>query len=137
MSKLTALAAPVVAVLLPVAGCTTGALTTCARRCESPVDWRVDYAAAADAANTRWWEQFEDPVLNQLIDTALRENKDVRIAAARVEEFAARVDVSRSGFYPQLGYERAGQSQSQASREVFGGDPARTRPHVQRLQRHR
>ncbi len=90
---------------------------------DSPEDWRVDYAAAADVANTRWWEQFDDPVLNQLIDTALRENKDVRIAAARVEEFAARVDISRSGFYPQIGY--GGQaSRNQASRENFGGVPS-------------
>jgi multidrug efflux system outer membrane protein len=89
---------------------------------ESPVDWRVDYAAAANAANTLWWEQFDDPVLNQLIDTALRENKDVRIAAARVEEFAARLDVSRSGFYPQLGYNGQA-SNNRASRDSFGGVP--------------
>jgi multidrug efflux system outer membrane protein len=89
----------------------------------SPETWRIDYAAAADVANTRWWEQFGDPALNQLIDTALRENKDVRIAAARVEEFAARLDITRSGFYPQIGY--GGQaSRNQASRDVFGGVPA-------------
>lgn len=90
---------------------------------ESPEDWRVDYAAAAGVANTLWWEQFEDPVLNQLIDTALRENKDLRIAAARVEEFAARLDVSRSGFYPQIGYNGQA-SRNQASRENFGGVPS-------------
>ena len=90
---------------------------------ESPVDWRVDYAAAAGTANTLWWEQFGDPVLNQLIDTALRENKDVRIAAARVEEFAARLDVSRSGFYPQLGYNGQA-SNNRASRDSFGGVPS-------------
>jgi len=89
---------------------------------ESPENWRVDYAAAADTANTRWWEQFNDPVLNQLIDTALRENKDVRIAAARVEEFAARVDIARSGFFPQVGYNGQA-SRNQASRENFGGVP--------------
>jgi multidrug efflux system outer membrane protein len=90
---------------------------------DSPVDWRVDYAAAAEVANTRWWQQFDDPILNQLIDTALRENKDVRIAAARVEEFAARLDISRSGFYPQIGY--GGQaSRNQASRKAFGGVPS-------------
>ena len=90
---------------------------------DSPAVWRIDYAAAADAVNTRWWEQFEDPVLDQLIDTALRENRDVRIAAARVEEFSARVDVSRSGFYPQIGYNGQA-SRNQASRENFGGIPS-------------
>ncbi|MDH3931697.1 MAG: TolC family protein, partial [Chromatiales bacterium] len=108
--------------LLSLVGCTQGP-DYVRPAVESPVDWRVDYAAAADAANTRWWEQFDDPVLNQLIDTALRENKDVRIAAARVEEFAARLDVSRSGFYPQIGYNGQA-SRNQASRENFGGIPS-------------
>ena len=30
--------------------------------------WRVDYPQAAEVANTRWWEQFGDPVLDELID---------------------------------------------------------------------
>jgi len=110
--------------LLSLFGCTQGP-DYVRPAVESPVDWRVDYAAAADAVNTRWWEQFEDPVLNQLIDTALRENKDVRIAAARVEEFAARLDVSRSGFYPQIGYNGQA-SNNRASRDDFGGVPSGT-----------
>ena len=54
---------------------------------ESPTTWRIDYPMAAGVANTRWWEQFGDPVLNDLVDSALRENRDVRIAAARVDQF--------------------------------------------------
>jgi multidrug efflux system outer membrane protein len=41
----------------------------------------------AEVANTKWWEQFGDPVLNDLVESALRENRDVRIAAARVDQF--------------------------------------------------
>jgi multidrug efflux system outer membrane protein len=109
--------------LLSLSGCTMVGPDYVRPAVDSPEDWRVDYAAAADVANTRWWEQFDDPVLTQLIDTALRENKDVRIAAARVEEFAARVDISRSGFYPQIGYNGQA-SRNQASREAFGGVPS-------------
>jgi len=90
---------------------------------QAPQSWRIDYPAAADAANVRWWEQFGDPVLDRLIDTALRENKDVRIAAARIEEFAARVDLARAGFYPQIGY-NAQADRTRGSREAFGGIPA-------------
>ena len=54
---------------------------------EMPQNWRVDYARAADVVNTAWWQQFNDPVLNSLVDDALRENLDVRIAAQRVEQF--------------------------------------------------
>jgi multidrug efflux system outer membrane protein len=109
-------------VLLSQFGCTVGP-DYVRPQVDSPEQWRVDYAAAAAVANTRWWEQFNDPVLNDLIDTALRENKDVRIAAARVEEFAARVDIARSGFFPQIGYNGQA-SRNRASRESFGGIPA-------------
>jgi multidrug efflux system outer membrane protein len=86
---------------------------------DNPDAWRVDYKDAADTANTRWWELFDDPVLNQLIDTALKENKDVRIAAARVEEFAARVDIFRAGYFPQIGYDGEA-TRNRVSREVYG-----------------
>jgi multidrug efflux system outer membrane protein len=87
---------------------------------DNPYAWRVDFKDAADTANTRWWKLFDDPVLDQLIDTALIENKDVRIAAARVEEFAARVDIFRSGYFPQIGYDGEA-TRNRASREVYGG----------------
>jgi len=112
-------------VLLSVSACTAVGPDYVRPEIDSPDAWRVDYAAAADVANTRWWEQFDDPVLTQLIGIALRENKDVRIAAARVEEFAARLDITRSGFYPQIGYNGQA-SRNQASREVFGGVPSGT-----------
>jgi multidrug efflux system outer membrane protein len=111
--------------------CTTGLLLATLLGCsvgpdyvrppvDSPAHWRIDYPAAAEVSNTRWWQQFGDPVLNQLIDTALRENKDVRIAAARVLEFAARVEITRSGYFPQIGYQ-GDASRNQASRDAFGG----------------
>jgi multidrug efflux system outer membrane protein len=85
-----------------------------------PAAWRIDYVAAADAANTRWWEQFGDPVLNELIESALRENRDVRIAAARVDQFLGALTSTRSQLYPQVGY-GADASRNRASRE---GRPA-------------
>jgi len=64
----------------------------------------LDYPTASDLVNTAWWEQFQDPVLNELIKCALNENKDVRVAAARVEEFAGRLQAVKSGFYPDVNY---------------------------------
>ena len=71
---------------------------------DAPTAWRIEYVTAAEVANTRWWEQFGDPVLNELVDSALRENLDVRIAAARVDQFIGALTSTRSQFYPQLGY---------------------------------
>jgi len=70
----------------------------------APTAWRIDYGTAVDVANTRWWEQFGDPVLNELVETALRQNLDVRIAAARVDQFIGALTATRSQLYPQLGY---------------------------------
>ncbi|UCE90688.1 MAG: efflux transporter outer membrane subunit [Pseudomonadota bacterium] len=75
---------------------------------ESPNAWRFVDADARDTANIRWWEQFDDPVLDDLINSALQENLDVRIAAARIEEFVGRLRSTRSGFFPQFGYDARG-----------------------------
>ncbi len=70
----------------------------------APVAWRIDYPKAAEVANAKWWEKFGDPELNGLIETALRDNHDVRIAAARVEQFMGQLVATRSQLFPQLGY---------------------------------
>ena len=94
--------------LLPVA-LVTLLLSACAigpdyRRpaISSPGSWRVEEPEARDLTDTTWWEQFKDPVLNDLILIALRENKDVKIAAGRVEEFMGRYAVTRSAQFPQM-----------------------------------
>jgi outer membrane protein, multidrug efflux system len=46
-----------------------------------PPSFRFEYQDVADVANAAWWEQFQDPVLNELIATALAENRDVKIAS--------------------------------------------------------
>src|SRR4029453_9319321 len=44
---------------------------------------------ARSLADLPWWELFDDPVLQALIDEALRNGFDARLAAARVEEAPA------------------------------------------------
>lgn len=70
---------------------------------DTPQTWRFEDKEAKDLANTAWWEQVGDPVLNDLIRTALRENKDVKIAAARVEQFAGLYGTTRAALFPQVG----------------------------------
>jgi multidrug efflux system outer membrane protein len=71
---------------------------------EMPTSWRIDVEQGAELANLRWWQQFQDPVLDTLIETALRENYDLRIAAARVEQYLGQLSTTRAQFFPQLGY---------------------------------
>ncbi len=48
-----------------------------------------------------WWQVFKDPVLNNLIDTAYRENLNLRIAGVRVLEARAQLGVATGQLYPQ------------------------------------
>jgi multidrug efflux system outer membrane protein len=84
-------------------GCTVGP-DYVRPQAEPPPAWRIDYPQAADVANTRWWEAFGDPVLTALVETALRENRDLAIAAARVDAFIGQLVSVRAQFYPQLSY---------------------------------
>jgi multidrug efflux system outer membrane protein len=70
---------------------------------ETPTSWRFEEKKTKEVANTAWWEQFDDPVLNELIQIALKENKDAKIAAARVEEFMGRYRTTRASLLPQVG----------------------------------
>jgi multidrug efflux system outer membrane protein len=87
---------------------------------DAPAAFRFEPRDVADTANTAWWKQFGDPVLDQLIDAALANNLNVRVAAANVEQAAAIFTQTRSGLFPQVGYsgagERARTSESGATR---------------------
>jgi len=70
---------------------------------DTPASWRFEEKEVWDLANTAWWRQFNDPVLNQLVSTALQENKDLRIATARIEEFFGRYFSTRGDQFPLAG----------------------------------
>ncbi|MEQ8773095.1 MAG: TolC family protein, partial [Erythrobacter sp.] len=57
---------------------------------------------ARSAANTAWFELYDDPELRPLIEEALEDNLDLQQAFARIEEVRARLLVARSGFFPRI-----------------------------------
>src|SRR6266705_3265629 len=57
-------------------------------------------AAAASLGNEKWWDVYQDPVLADLIHTALQQNYDVRIAASRVLEAQAQLGITRANQFP-------------------------------------
>jgi len=61
-------------------------------------------APAPTLADRPWWEIFDDPALQKLIDEALQTGYDPQLAAWRVEEARARAGIARSEFFPQIGY---------------------------------
>lgn len=50
---------------------------------------------------TFWWHLFDDPVLNQLVETARKENPTLRIAGLRILQSRASLGIAGSALYPQ------------------------------------
>jgi multidrug efflux system outer membrane protein len=59
-------------------------------------------AQAASYADLPWWQVFQDPQLQELIRTALKQNYDLQIATERINQARAQVAVTRSGLLPQV-----------------------------------
>ena len=92
---------PVVIVVL--AGCAVG--PNYKRPAVSvPTDYRAAMptptAPASSLGNENWWQVYQDPVLLQLIHTALQQDYDVRIAATRVLEAQAQLGITRADQFP-------------------------------------
>ena len=78
---------------------------------QTPPAYRGDEApiGAKSLADLPWWDVFQDPALEELIDQTLTNNYDLRIAASRVEQARYFVGVTRADMMPQLGYEGSAQ----------------------------
>jgi multidrug efflux system outer membrane protein len=70
--------------------------------------------AAGDAASlgdSGWWEVYPDPDLQALLATAIKNNYDVKIAVARIDEARAQFGSTRLNYLPQVSVDaRAGRA---------------------------
>jgi multidrug efflux system outer membrane protein len=63
---------------------------------------RAGVFLADTSANLVWFDLLRDPELRKLVETALRQNRDVRVAIATINEFRALYGVARGDFFPQI-----------------------------------
>jgi len=90
--------------LLFLSGCTVGPKYK-KPSFQPPATFYTDQqATSTSAADLAWWEIFKDPVLQALIKEAFDKNYDLRLAYSRVEQQQALLGVTRSQYYPQVGY---------------------------------
>lgn len=66
-------------------------------------------AAPATLASDAWWEGFNDPALNGLVEEALRNNRDLQSAIALVRKARGQLVSTRGKFFPQVEYYGAGE----------------------------
>lgn len=97
----------IAAATLVIAGCNVGPRYHRPTVSTPPAFRGADDASIASAAqdsiaDQQWSEVFREPELQDLIRTALTNNYDIRIAARRVLEQQAQVQITRSQEFPQI-----------------------------------
>src|SRR5437016_12671838 len=84
------------------------------------VPFAYDTAPAGASGDTavalKWLDLVQDSVLRQLVDTALRDNRDVRTAVAAIDEFRAQYRATRGALLPEL----TANGQAGRNEQVFG-----------------
>jgi multidrug efflux system outer membrane protein len=83
---------------------------------EIPSAYRFADFSAEAAPQVAWWNEYRDPYLDSLVREALANNRDLRFASARVDEYAAILAGTRSQGFPQVGYGLSG-NRSRASEQ--------------------
>ncbi len=97
----------VCALVIFLAGCTVGPNYK-RPNTDAPIAYRGLTAEEAASASTqslgeqKWWEVFQDEELQKLIRTALQQNYDARIAAARVLAAQAQLGITRASQFPTV-----------------------------------
>lgn len=56
----------------------------------------------ASIADMQWWQIYTDTTLQALINKTLENNKDLKIAAARIAQMAAMKRIDNANMLPQL-----------------------------------
>jgi multidrug efflux system outer membrane protein len=99
----------------------------------APGEFRYEPQKVEQTADTEWWKQFGDPVLDGYIVEALAHNRNLQVAVANVEQAAGVLTTTRSPLFPQLSYQADGTRQryselvrSQQLAAAVGGNPATT-----------
>jgi outer membrane protein, multidrug efflux system len=73
----------------------------------APTDWAA------------WWKSFKDPVLDKLLQEAISQSQDLKLASARIDEARATLDANRVNFLPtvdlNVNTSRKGSSENAAS----------------------
>ena len=110
-----AAAAALAAMLL--AGCASNAEFLQSQRDIEPAEWSARMprlAAASLEQNAHWWQAWDNPELNGLLEAAARANTDVLTAVANLRNAAALADKATADLFPSLsaGMNASGQRRS-------------------------
>lgn len=101
--------------VLFLASCTLGPEYE-AEALDLPDNWNIPADMAAEEQNEEpWWWQYQDPVLNRFIETALAQNLEIEAQYERIYEARTQLGLADANRFPTIGL------QAEASRERLPG----------------
>lgn len=87
-----------------------------------PPPEQFETTALADRdAQLYWWHGFGDPRLNQLVDSVIVRNLDLRVAVARVAELQNQYRIVRANQFPSIALDARREQQNTPSNTGIGG----------------
>ena len=94
---------PFILLILFISGCTKLGpdFTTIPAQPKIPQKWQNDNNVS-DKEIREWWTQFNDPILNSLIEKAYKQNLDLKSAGLRILQARAALGISEALIYPQV-----------------------------------
>ncbi|PWB33356.1 multidrug transporter [Pseudomonas sp. SDI] len=81
-------------------------------------------SAAVAAAEQGWRQFFHDPALQQLIQTSLENNRDLRVAALNIDAYRAQYRISRADLFPAINANGSGSRQRVPANVSQSGEAA-------------
>jgi NodT family efflux transporter outer membrane factor (OMF) lipoprotein len=115
-----------------LAGCTVGPDYHAAQPppgTQAPLLGITEAQATATEPPAQWWQLYQDPVLDGLVQEAFHANTDLAVAAANLSAARATLEAARVGRYPQTqlaaGTERGRDATTDEILEI-GGHPPQT-----------
>ena len=76
------------------------------------------FSSDTTGVGERWWELFGDTTLDALVEQALANNRDVAVAAARVQQARANLKTVRAQYLPQIGAEATAEGEYTPETEI-------------------
>ncbi len=104
-----------------MAGCaiTTPSIEQSLSTIQTPAHWQHATHSNSEnmrAVDSKWWEAFGEPRLNQLVDLALQKNNTLAIAGYKLYQAQLHADLARNDTYPSI----AGSAGASSSRPLDG-----------------
>ncbi|AIV86622.1 efflux transporter outer membrane subunit [Burkholderia pseudomallei] len=100
--RLARRAAALAGTLALLSGCTSASRNAPPPAPELPAQWAGPVARQASATPDGWWRRFGDPMLDRLIDDALRTNNDLAAAAIRVYRAQLQAGLADTNLTPNV-----------------------------------